>query len=450
MIFLKPSTAKSQFKLNNCSRAVQMLNAAKSIDPGNHKMFQMIINVRDHFVKDLIARLEREIESEFPDRYKEVEKLIVSNQLYKAEKLVEEIYNEEPKVPQAYYLKGLALYMTGSLKEAQKQFDLALEIDDTMECAIKMNRNAKRLHDLIDEASQEMEKKNYTKVIELLTTALATDKDNRVINQAAHFQRALAYYNAGDLPNAFEDYKKFELMSKLCGDILKGIEMPKNDVVGKKEGELDDSQTDVADDKNSTEKKDKKKEQIVDLIDITDEDHSDTESDLISQNEIIDDEAKHDEDETESGSVDPMEQLFENLEQQKKTEDDEIVAEVATKNSDVLVSISDIEMPEDLTADERMLSDNEPNDQDVKTERSNESGRILADDIQNTSHNDERIINYAVDAVKEEFHFADPVVTILSDVIIIPKEENSTSHIDDEEIKKVDELIDENISKLFL
>lgn len=443
MTFSSPSTANAQFKLNNCARAVQMLNAAKSIDPENPKMYKMIINVRDHFVKDLIGRLEREIEGELPDRYKEVEKLIISNQLYKAEKLVEEIYNEEPKVPQAYYLKGLAFYMTGSLKEAQKQFGLALEMDETMENAIKANKNAKKLHDLIDGASQEMEKKNYIKVIELLTTALATDKDNRVINQAAHFQRALAYYNAGNLPKAFEDYKKFELMSKLCGDVLKSIEIPKNEV----EGSVvvvddDDSQTDVAaDDKNSTEKLDKKKEQIVDLIDITAED-SDANSNLVSPDKNIDNEG-----ETETSSVDPMEQLFENLDEQKKTEEDEIV-----------VSTRDIEMLKDSIADEQMSvnkkdkidsesvecidlsGDNEQSDQNVKIERSNDS-------IQNTAEDDVSI----VDDVKEEFHSGnDPVVTILSDVIIVPKDEDSIVPIEEEEIRKVNQLIDENISKLLM
>lgn len=214
--------------MNNCSQAVEMLNAAASIDPENKKMIKIIVDIRDYFVRELVLRLERDIAIDFPDKYSEAEKLIRSNQLVKVDKLVEEIYSEEPKTGRAIYIKALALYFAGSLNESLKLFKSSIELDGTLENAKKMKSKAKTLSALVEKSAEEMTAVKYEAAIETLTAALHVDKDNLVINQAAHFQRALANFNLGHFESAFEDYKKFESMKKLVGNVLKDIEVGEN------------------------------------------------------------------------------------------------------------------------------------------------------------------------------------------------------------------------------
>jgi hypothetical protein len=91
-----------------------MLNAALVIDPENTRMTATIINLRDSFVKDLVLRLEAEIEKDFPDKFRDAEKLLITNQLAKAEILVKQINAEEPESARAFYIKGFHLYLCGS------------------------------------------------------------------------------------------------------------------------------------------------------------------------------------------------------------------------------------------------------------------------------------------------------------------------------------------------
>lgn len=204
---------------------MNILSAAILVDPENTKMKKNIDELRTHFLKKLIKRLECDIESDFPDKYREAEKLIMSNQLIKAEKYVNEIFNEEPKVAQSYYIKGLSLYMAGSLKDSLKHFAQALELDNSLECAVKMREKTKTLNSFIEKAAVEMEAKEYGNAIETLSKALEVDRENRIINQASYFQRALAYFNIEQKEKAFDDFRKFELMKHLVGNVLKDIKI---------------------------------------------------------------------------------------------------------------------------------------------------------------------------------------------------------------------------------
>lgn len=217
-------TANVQFELNNCSRAVEILGAAATIDPENKKVIGTISQMRTHFMMELISRLEVEIQEELPDKFSEAEKMIMSNQLAKAKMLVDEIFNEVPKTGQAYYIKGLALYMSGSLKESVKMFKKALELNELVTNAAIMLAKALKLDELSDRATTQMTDKKYHEAISTLTEALSADTDNRVMCQASLFQRALAHFNTGNFEGAFDDFKKFEMMKTIVGDdILKQI-----------------------------------------------------------------------------------------------------------------------------------------------------------------------------------------------------------------------------------
>ena len=215
-----------QYEKNSCARAVDMLNAALSIDPENRKMTATIFSLRNSFVKDLVLRLEAEIEQDFPDKFRDAEKLMITNQMVKAEKLVNEINVEEPGSARAFHIRGVYLYLSGSLKEAHKLFVKALSINPRMEKAIKMEIKSKALCKLYEAASQEMTEKKYSEAIEKFTNVIELDPDNKFINQASLFQRALANFNIGEFDQAFEDYKAFESIKKFIGNVLKDIEVP--------------------------------------------------------------------------------------------------------------------------------------------------------------------------------------------------------------------------------
>lgn len=209
--------------MNNCARSIDMLNAAVLIDPDNTKMIKKITELRDKFVIDLVTRLELDIENDFPDKYIEIEKLITANELKKAEKLIDEFQSDEAKAEKALYIKGLLLYRNGNLRESVNCFDGALSLESINEKASFMKSRAQTLLNYVDKAAKEMSKSKYQEAVKTLTSALAVDKDNRILNQASYFQRALANFNAGYVESAFDDYKKFDLLNKLIGNTFNGI-----------------------------------------------------------------------------------------------------------------------------------------------------------------------------------------------------------------------------------
>jgi tetratricopeptide (TPR) repeat protein len=203
-----------------------MLNAAVLIDPENRKIIRTIVDMRDSFVKDLVLRLEKEIENDFPDKLRDAEKLMITNQMVKAEKVIGEINVEEPNSARAFYIKGLYLYLKGSLKESHKLLTQALEVNANMEKAVKMEEKCKTLLDMTETASQEMKDQKYSAAIETFTKAIEFDPENKFSVQASVFQRALANFNMGNFNAAFEDYKTFESMKKVVGNVLQDIEVP--------------------------------------------------------------------------------------------------------------------------------------------------------------------------------------------------------------------------------
>ena len=214
--------AKIQFEMNNCSRAVEMLYAAARIDPDNFKVLKNIANIRNQFLKELVEHLERDIKRKFPNKYNEIEKIIKSNQLAKAEKMINEIgRNETTENGQLTYLKGLVLYIKGSFTESLMFFKKAqLESGGPLEKIKMMELKTLKLQEIVMKGLEQMNTGKYEEAIETLTKIIVFDKDNRVIIQAAYFQRALAHFNLGNFTEAFEDYKKFEIINKHIGNIL--------------------------------------------------------------------------------------------------------------------------------------------------------------------------------------------------------------------------------------
>lgn len=341
MVFITAFAANAQFEKKNCSRAIQMLNAALLIDPENNKVVKTIIETRDRYVKEMISRLELDIRSEFPCKYKEAEKLILSNQLIKAGKMVEEIFNEEPKIGKTYFIKGLSLYMAGSLKEALKHFLKATELDESLETAKKMLEKTTNLNNLVENASKLMESKDYEKTVETLTQALSVDRENRVINQAALFQRSLAYFNMGESQKAFEDYKRFEVLQKLVGDVLEGIEIPA----------VEDKHKDHEnDEEKSVEQEDKDYEDVA-------EEPKDSETKDVSDRMPVEIQSRINETGIEEESVDTIDEHCENCDDTSDSSDQDVndSFEVENKQEAKLELIENESKPQAVHAEEEVV-----------------------------------------------------------------------------------------------
>lgn len=200
-----------------------MLNAAVLIDPENPKMVKNITEIRDKYVVDLVSRLESEIERDLPDKFEDIEKIIMANDFKKAEKMIKELEDAEPTA-KTLFVKGLLLYRKGNLKGSVTVFDEALSLDSSYEKALFMKTKAQTLLELVEKAASEMNESNFREAVRTLTKSLEIDRDNRIINQVSYFQRALANFNAGFVEAAFEDYKKFDLLKKIIGNPFPGVE----------------------------------------------------------------------------------------------------------------------------------------------------------------------------------------------------------------------------------
>lgn len=199
---------------------MDILNKAALIDAENDNIMAIIKDARDTFVNDLVARMERETLELLPDKFKDAERLILSCKFDESQKLIKEIFEEEPKTAKAIYIKALSEYMIGNLKASAKLFEEALKLDPAFRKATDKLQKAKELQELLQCASEEMVCEKYQAVVELLTKALKIDNTNRVIIQASHFQRSLAYFNLGQPKEAFADYQKFEDLKPLVGSLL--------------------------------------------------------------------------------------------------------------------------------------------------------------------------------------------------------------------------------------
>lgn len=200
---------------------MKVLSSALFIDPDNVKIRENISNIRTFFLKDMVERLEIEVNTEaqkfclhveIERKVRTAEEQIKAENIEEAEKLIQEISKADPKSCEISFLKGFSLYMAGALKEAVPLLKEALQINQNHKRANELLDNSTKLIKLIDAAAANMVEKNHAESIDLLTKALAIDKSNSKINQAAYFQRAMAHFSQGNSGEAYSDFKKFEGM----------------------------------------------------------------------------------------------------------------------------------------------------------------------------------------------------------------------------------------------
>lgn len=204
--------------------ALQVLSAAIFMDPDNKKVQTKISNIRQFFIKDLVSRLESEVGMEIAEsqmkiesskKIERAEQLIDEHNMEEAEKLIEEVSSAKMKSEQFLFVKGYLLYMSGSLKEAIPLLKEATALNPSREKSRKLLENAEKLNKLLDASAEKTTQKKHLESIDLLTELLEVDKENARINQAAYFQRSLAFFSLGKSGNALSDFKKFQSLQTL-------------------------------------------------------------------------------------------------------------------------------------------------------------------------------------------------------------------------------------------
>ena len=124
----------------------------------------------------------------------------------------------KPKTAEEYYLKGMELYLSGSLKKSLKMFEKSIQIDPNLTKSDDMGTKAQEFLELIDTASMNMKMENYAAVVEIVNEALEVDTANEYINRPFYFQRGLALFHLNRNEESLKDYAEFDRLNKLLND----------------------------------------------------------------------------------------------------------------------------------------------------------------------------------------------------------------------------------------
>lgn len=116
----------------------------------------------------------------------------------------------QPSTAEDFFAKGYELYLSSSLKKAQKMFAKSLKLEPTLRKAELMGEKSQELQELLDVNARKLEEKNFEEVVGTASKALAVDEKNDYVNRLFHYQRGLAYYYLGDNEASLKDYTKYE------------------------------------------------------------------------------------------------------------------------------------------------------------------------------------------------------------------------------------------------
>lgn len=200
-----------------------MLSLASLIDPDNKSMREIVKEKSNDFLQLLVTRLEGQILSadDLETRLNHVEFLINSNKLEQAQNIMPK--EEQLLSARGCFVRGRLAYMKGSLKASLLCFGKALEFNADMTEALEYSQKATKFVELIEGATKKMSERDDQTALEMLTTALGVDTDNKRIIQAVYFQRSMCKLNLQKQNEAFEDYLMFESFQNQTGMIMDGI-----------------------------------------------------------------------------------------------------------------------------------------------------------------------------------------------------------------------------------
>lgn len=222
--------ANSNFEEGDANKALKILSAAQLIDPENPRVQENIKNVREYFLKEMLDCLDdggqKEVDEsttkfEFTYKSNQVEALIITGNLAKAEMLINDMTKLNPESNHLEYLNGMFHYMKGSLKVAIAALEEVIKTTPLHHEAMTMLVKATKLDKFMNDSANLTKMNDHNAVIQLLTKALTIDSSNTIINRTMYFQRAMAHFSLDNPHAAYADYKMFEESGIRIEDILK-------------------------------------------------------------------------------------------------------------------------------------------------------------------------------------------------------------------------------------
>lgn len=127
------------------------------------------------------------------------------NAFGKAQDIAIGLLRENNQDPDALLLRARAFYGQGDNDQAVKYLRMCLSLDPDSKQAIKMLRMVQRLTRTKEEGNSAFKARDYRKAIELWTTTLEIDPDNKDVNSKVLGNRAQAHINLKEYDDAIKD-----------------------------------------------------------------------------------------------------------------------------------------------------------------------------------------------------------------------------------------------------
>lgn len=111
--------ANEKFEANNFEKTMRSLSTALYADPENIKIQAKIAKIQRFFIKNLVERLEKEVEEDLTEacvkleidkKTAKIETLLTQGKVEKAEKLMTEVSASDSEHKDLKFLKGLSLW----------------------------------------------------------------------------------------------------------------------------------------------------------------------------------------------------------------------------------------------------------------------------------------------------------------------------------------------------
>ncbi|KAK4554835.1 hypothetical protein LTR86_007983 [Recurvomyces mirabilis] len=130
------------------------------------------------------------------------------NSLGSAQNLAMDLLRANSADPEALVLRGRALYTQGENEKAIQHFRQALNCDPDFKDAVKYLRMVQKLDRMKDEGNTHFKAGRYQQAVELYTSALEVDPQNRGTNSKILNNRAMCYSKMKQWSEAREDCDK--------------------------------------------------------------------------------------------------------------------------------------------------------------------------------------------------------------------------------------------------
>ncbi|XP_003741105.1 dnaJ homolog subfamily C member 7 [Galendromus occidentalis] len=217
--------AKCHISLGDAPAALRSLGKAKAIEPQHQDLPKEVRQAEQlqHFIAEgdkayskgdfrkCVYCMERALRQS-PDGVKfkllRAECLVYLNRLDEARDVSSDIIRFESSNPDAYFVRGLALYYEDNVDKAFQHFLKVLHLAPDHSKALKVFKMAKNLRTQKEQGNSSFTRGDFQAAHAIYTTALAIDPLNQAINAKLHANRAQCCVKMNRLNEALEDFTK--------------------------------------------------------------------------------------------------------------------------------------------------------------------------------------------------------------------------------------------------